>query len=207
MRLSPGLSRSMLSVGSAMFLGDVTCQQIEQYSSSVATENDYYLHLGFAATTWNVSRSVRMGCTGLLLSGPISHVTYVAVAKSSIQSVYMKTLAIVAVAPINISCSISTPSVLAGLPWEQVVAKWKKEIGKTFALNSLFWPMPLFAIQAKVKLRNRGSVGAVVWFGWSILLSVIANRGCHTYTRSEMLYMLRFYIFTYCTYSNTLFKN
>ena len=192
MRLSPGLSRSMLSVGSAMFLGDVTCQQIEQYSSSatspptaeattptgvLATENDYYLHLGFAATTWNVSRSVRMGCTGLLLSGPISHVTYVAVARSSIQSVYMKTLAIVAVAPINISCSISTPSVLAGLPWEQVVAKWKKEIGPTFALNSLFWPMPLFAIQAKVKLRNRGSVGAVVWFGWSILLSVIANRG------------------------------
>jgi len=181
----------MLSVGSAMFLGDVTCQQIEQHSSSatspptaeattptgLATENDYYLHLGFAATTWNVSRSVRMGCTGLLLSGPISHVTYVAVARSSIQSVYMKTLAIVAVAPINISCSISTPSVLAGLPWEQVVAKWKKEIVPTFALNSLFWPMPLFAIQAKVKLRNRGSVGAVVWFGWSILLSVIANRG------------------------------
>ena len=93
-----------------MFLGDVTCQQIEQHSSSatspptaeattpIATENDYYLHLGFAATTWNVSRSVRMGCTGLLLSGPISHVTYVAVARSSIQSVYMKTLAIVAVA-------------------------------------------------------------------------------------------------------------
>ena len=183
MRRSSGLARSVLSVGSAMFLGDVTCQQIEQHSNSatsptgLATKNDYYLDLDLAASTWNVSRSIRMGCTGLLLSGPISHVTYVAVARSTIQSVGMKTLAIVAVAPINISASISTPSVLAGLPLEQVVAKWKKEIGPTFALNSIFWPMPLFAIQAKVKLRNRGSVGAVVWFGWSILLSVIANRG------------------------------
>jgi hypothetical protein len=37
MRLSSGLSRSMLSVGSAMFLGDVTCQQIEQHSSSATS--------------------------------------------------------------------------------------------------------------------------------------------------------------------------
>ena len=179
---SSGLARTMCSVGSAMFIGDFTIQQIEQTTTSskrdahLTTPNDLLYELSHNRA-WNISRSLRMGATGILLSGPISEFTYKGVSRYlANQSAAKKVLAIIAVSPLNISCSISTPSILAGLSSSDVYSKWEREFFPTLCLNTLFWPPGLYIILKKVKLQNRGSVGAIVWFGWSLVLSVIANR-------------------------------
>ena len=180
---SSGYARAMLSVSTAMFVGDFTCQQIEQTStannttkSPLSNPTDICYQLN-KTREWNASRSVRMGVTGFVLSGPISQFTYNSVSRFlSNHSMFSKVLITCAVAPINISCSLMTPSFLAGRTTDQLYKKWSTEILPTFALNTIFWAPSLYIIMSRVKLANRGAVGSVFWFGWSIVLSVVANR-------------------------------
>ena len=159
---SSGLSRTMLSVGTSMFFGDATIQQLEQSTLTssekspkgrLSSKNDVIFK------NWNVSRSVRMGMTGILVSGPISHISYTAVSKLPYLanlSASKKVFALIVLAPVNISASLTTPSILCGVPlYPEVYNKWKTELLPTLGLNTIFWPLPLWTILTKVKLKNR----------------------------------------------------
>ena len=176
----------MASVAGAMFFGDAVCQRIEQGREhcepgpvdgrTLSTPEDICFRVS-DAYVWNASRSMRMGITGFVVSGPISQSTYVLAAKYLSHLSTAPRVAIIAgVAPINITASMATPPLLCGHTVDMVIDKCRRDVPPTFALNSLYWPAALWFNVTRVRLVNQASVGSIFWFGWSVILSLYVNR-------------------------------
>lgn len=81
------LLRGMASVGGLMFFGDAIVQQFEgKHHRSISGPNDRFVSLPGGSRDdeprrWNVDRSLRLLFIGTFQQGPISHWTYVSVAR------------------------------------------------------------------------------------------------------------------------------
>ena len=175
-----------MSVSAAMFLGDTVCQQIEQSAvgrlgaskaAGLTAPSDTLLVLD-QDRHWNINRSMRMGFTGLVVSGPISQCTYLWAARCLPHfTVPGRIAAILSVAPINITTTMASSSLLAGQTPVQVIDKCSRDVPATLAANTLLWPGALWFVTTKVSVVNQAVVGSGFWFVWSIVLSMYDNRG------------------------------
>ena len=156
---------NLTRAASGEFFGDLMPLKSDVTAKNVATRR------------WNVSRSFRMAAVGLAVSGPLSHATYVGVARGLPDAgTAQRVLAIVLVAPVNLTATMASVGTLQGLSREGVWARVRRDVPPTWQLNAIFWPPALTLILNRVPLANRGAVGATFWFAWSIVLSLFANR-------------------------------
>jgi hypothetical protein len=178
-----GVPRAMVAMGATMFSGDFVCQYIEKEKSSVdlnilSLKGDRKIQTLdlFDNFEWNVSRSFRMGVTGALCSGPLSQGTYMFTSTYlSHFSAFKNVVFICLLAPVNISCTMAFNFWQADFSTQDIFRKLKRDVPTTWILNSLYWPWCLYYNVTRVPLINRGAVGSIFWFFWSIALSLCCN--------------------------------
>jgi hypothetical protein len=179
--------RSGCIVGCLMVTGDAVAQQIEgRDARTLVKPSDRFIrlppHLAISGwRDWNLTRSARLGCVGVLSAGPISHWTYVLCAHfipgTALRQCAKKALAVCAFnGPVQISMTFSLVTLFAGGTLSDAAVKIKRDLPKTWAVNNLYWPPILIANMSLVPLRNQAAVGSVAHAVWNIFLAWMANQ-------------------------------
>jgi hypothetical protein len=132
------------------------------------------------ATLWDHERTFRMGLVGLALSGPISQLQQLMLERifpgTTALTVAKKVCGSALTSPFIISSQFAFVGALKSTPWDENVAKIKRDVGPTWAAGFCFWPIVTTINFRYVPLASRAVVVGCAGALWNVYLCNQANK-------------------------------
>lgn len=158
------LPRTAALIGIEMATGD----SIEQYIHREYGGGDLN-------SRWDKKRSLRLGITGLITTGPLAHVLFTRLERfapgTSTVAVLKKVACNAGFMPIMIGATMSTAWFLEGRKTNEVVSLLRQELGSAFIAGLGFWPAVNLIIFKSVPLSLRPVVSSGFGGMWGIYLA------------------------------------
>eukprot|EP00123_Amoebidium_parasiticum_P011402 comp20691_c0_seq1/m.26944 comp20691_c0_seq1/g.26944 ORF comp20691_c0_seq1/g.26944 comp20691_c0_seq1/m.26944 type:complete len:226 (-) comp20691_c0_seq1:637-1314(-) len=164
-----------LAVGTAMGTGDIVCQTLERRGQ----ENRPH----------DFIRTRNMFLTGVFASGPLNYWWNIRLENmlpgSSVKRVLQKVFANICFAPVFISTSFTSITLLSGRSIFDARDKIAADLPKTYAAGSMYWPFVGMIQFRFVPLHFRPIVGSLAGVFWNIYISFMANKDIKLETANE----------------------
>lgn len=158
------LPRTAALIGIEMATGD----SIEQFIHRRYGGGDVY-------GKWDRNRSLRLGITGLVTTGPLAHMLFTRLERfapgTSTLAVLKKVACNAGFMPIMIGATMSTAWFLEGRKTAEVASLLKRELGSAFIAGLGFWPAVNLVIFKSVPVSMRPVVSSGFGGMWGIFLA------------------------------------
>ena len=152
------LLRTMGVTSASMFTGDFICQKIRNPKGS-----------------WEKSRSLTLGITGLFVTGPAIHCIFLIMEKlfagKSSNAIVHKLIGNRTLAFVQTGLTFSTVVLLQGGGWNEVKKKLRQDLGSTWMIGNLFWVPVNFAQYKWLPVYARAPVSSAAGMFWNIFLA------------------------------------
>jgi len=163
-----GFARAGLVSGTAMLVGDATCQVIENLEN-------------LEAFRFDARRTAAFAGTGLLASGPMVHCLFVGLERVALlqgtgtKAILGKMAVDIATAPVRIGTTFSVNEVLSGRGVDSAVARVKKDVVPTWKVGVMVFPPVTWCLFRYIQPANRVPVQSALGVVWSIYMAWVAN--------------------------------
>ena len=129
--------------------------------------------------SWDRMRSVRLGLTGLITTGPLAHALFYSLERiapgTTPIAVLRKVAMNAAVMPCMISATLGTAWLLEGRSPSMIADQLRRDLGSAVAGGLAFWPLANTFVYAAVAPKWRPAVSSGFGGLWGIYLSSCAN--------------------------------
>ena len=155
-----------------MAMGDA----IEQWIESSA---------GTRTSQWDQARTMRLGITGLVTTGPLAHMLFTKLEDfhpgTSMKAVLHKVGLNAAFMPCMITTTLSTAWLLQGETIDGICDSLHRELPEALSVGLCFWPLANIVVYKAINVPWRPIVSSAFGGLWGIYLSACANNVlCHS---------------------------